>query len=125
MIDPVLYDFGDFQIRWYSVLILVAVFVAYKFMASESKKQHIKTEFMFNLLFWALIFGILGARLYYVLFNFNLYKDNLSEIYKIWNGGLAIHGGLIAGLITVLLYCRKYKVFIIVIVFKPHLILHL
>ena len=61
MIDPVIYDFGGFQIRWYSVLILVAVFIAYRFMASESKKQHIKVDFMFNLLFWALIFGIIGA----------------------------------------------------------------
>ena len=110
MIDPVIYDFGGFQIRWYSVLILVAVFIAYRFMASESKKQHIKVDFMFNLLFWALIFGIIGARLYYVIFNFGAYKDNLSEIYKIWHGGLAIHGGMIAGLITVFFYCRKYKV---------------
>ena len=60
MIDPVIYDFGGFQIRWYSVLILIAVFVAYRFMASEAKKQHIKVDFMFNLLFWALIFGIIG-----------------------------------------------------------------
>ena len=102
MIDPVLYDFGGFQIRWYSVFILVAVIIAYRVMFVESKRQHIKVDFMFNLLFWALIFGIVGARLYYVLFNFDLYRENLSEIYKIWNGGLAIHGGLLAGLITII-----------------------
>ena len=110
MIDPVLLDLGAIKIRWYSVLILVAVFIAYKFIMRESNRQHIKTDFMFNMLFWALIFGIVGARLYYVAFNFEPYRNNLSEIYKVWNGGLAIHGGLIAGLITIVLYCRKYKV---------------
>lgn len=109
MINPVLYDFGVFKLRWYSIFILLAVFIGYKFISSEARKQHVKVDFIFNLLFWALIFGIIGARLYYVAFNFELYKDNLSDIYKIWNGGLAIHGGLIVGLITILIYCRKYK----------------
>ena len=62
------------------------------------------------MMFWALIFGIIGARLYYVIFNIDMFKDNPIDILKVWNGGLAIHGGLIAGLITIILYTRKYKV---------------
>ena len=61
------------------------------------------------MLFWVLIFGIIGARLYYVIFNFSAFKDNPMEILKVWNGGLAIHGGLIVGLITVIVYTKKYN----------------
>ena len=75
MIDPVIYDFGGFELRWYSVFILCGVMVAYFLINSESKRQRIKNDFVFNVLFWALIFGIIGARLYYVVFNFGAYKN--------------------------------------------------
>ena len=65
---------------------------------------------MDDIIFYGLICGIIGARLYYVAFSFADYKENLIEILKVWNGGLAIHGGIIAGLLTIILYCKKYKV---------------
>ena len=71
---------------------------------------HIKKDFLFNMMFWTIIFGIIGARVYYVLFNIEYYMEYKAEIIKIWNGGLAIHGAIIAGLITVIVYCNKYKV---------------
>lgn len=108
--SPIVFSIGDFELRWYSLLILAGVLIAYFLIMHETKRQHMKSDFMFNLIFWALIFGILGARLYYVLFNLDYYLDNFVEIFKIWNGGLAIHGGLIAGLITIIVYCKKYKV---------------
>ena len=61
-------------------------------------------------MFWTIIFGILGARLYYVIFNFSYYSHHFTEIFKIWNGGLAIHGAMIAGLLTIIIYCHKYQV---------------
>ena len=110
MIDPVLLKVLGFEIRWYSVLILLAVIVAYFIVLNESKRFKISKEFVFNLAFWTMIFGIIGARLYYVIFNFDYYKQDLTEIVKIWHGGLAIHGGLLFGLITVIVYCKKYNV---------------
>lgn len=107
--SPIIFEYKGFEIRWYSVLILVGVMLAYLLIMSESKRQKVKTDFVFNLIFWGLIFGILGARIYYVLFNLDFYIANPGEIYKIWNGGLAIHGGLIFGGITILIYCKKYK----------------
>ena len=101
---------GSFSLKWYSVLITIAVIIAYFMIYSESKRFNIKSEFIFNMMFWTLIFGILGARIYYVVFNWSYYSENLSEIYKIWNGGLAIHGGIIAGALTIIIYCKKYKV---------------
>ena len=108
--NPVLVTIGGFEIRWYSVLILVGVILAYILIMSESRRYQIKKEFVFNMMFWALIFGIIGARLYYVLFNWDYYGSNIKEIFMIWHGGLAIHGGMILGLITVVIYCKKYKV---------------
>ena len=64
---------------------------------------------MFNLIFWTLIFGIIGARIYYVIFDWEYFSSNINEIWQIWNGGLAIHGGIIAGLLTILIYTKKYN----------------
>ena len=108
--SPVIFTVGNFEVRWYSTLIALAVLISYFMIIREGERLNIKKEFTFNMLFWTLIIGIIGARLYYVLFNLDYYSHNLSEIYKIWNGGLAITGGTIAGLITILLYCKQYKV---------------
>lgn len=108
--NPILFTIGGFDVRWYSVLILTAAFVVLSLAEKEAARFNVSKEFIFNMLFWALIFGIIGARLYYVIFNFQAFKDDPIEILKIWNGGLAIHGGLIAGLITIILYTKKYHV---------------
>lgn len=103
---------GNFKIEWYSILIIVGVLLGLILVLKEAKRYNFSTDFVFNMSFWAIIFGIIGARLYYVLFNLNLYS-NFWDVFKIWEGGLAIHGGLIAGLIVVYLYCKKYRVRII------------
>ena len=107
--NPILIDLGFFEIRWYAVLILIGVISALIVITSETKRFNIKSEFIFNMGFWTIIFGIIGARIYYVIFNWDYYSQNLSEIVKIWEGGLAIHGGIILGLLTILFYTYKYK----------------
>lgn len=100
---------GNFSIRYYSVILLIAVVLGYFLLWREGRKFNFNSEFLFNLFFWIIIMGFIGARAYYVIFNFDLYKDNLVSIFKIWEGGLAIHGGIIAGLITLYFYCKKYN----------------
>ena len=107
--SPVMISIGNFEIRWYSVFILIAFFIATYLIEKEAKRFDIDKNFIFNLLFWTLIFGIIGARIYYVMFDWEYYSNNIGEIIKIWNGGLAIHGGIIAGLLTILIYTKKYK----------------
>lgn len=107
-VDPVIYDFGFFELRWYSVLILVGILITLLYCKIESKKFSIPWDFFFNMAFWTIIIGFIGARLYYVAFNFSEYSSDPISILKIWKGGIAIHGGLIAGLITMILYCKKY-----------------
>jgi phosphatidylglycerol:prolipoprotein diacylglycerol transferase len=103
-------EIGSITITWYSICILVGVILATILINSESEYNDITPPFATNLVFWCMIFGIIGARAYYVLFNLDYYMNNPINIIKIWEGGLAIHGGIIAGLITLLIYCKKYRV---------------
>lgn len=108
--NPVLIDLGFVQIYWYSVMILLGAFIGGSIIIKESKKYKIPEDYMINLITTTLIVAIIGARLYYVIFEWSYYKDNLLEILQIWEGGLAIHGGIIAGLLSIIYYTRKYKV---------------
>lgn len=108
--NPNIITLGDFEIKWYSVLLLVAVFIGMIWLLRESKKHNYPKDFIFNLFFWTVIFGFLGARAYFVIFNWSQYASDPASIFKIWEGGLAIHGGLIAGFLTIFFYCKKYKV---------------
>ena len=105
-----IFSIGGFSIKWYSVLLLIAVFVGIFWLIKEGTKHKYPKDFLFNMCFWAVIFGFIGARAYYVIFNWKIYAADPVSIFKIWEGGLAIHGGLIAGFITIVLYCKKYKV---------------
>ncbi len=107
--DRVLFDLGIFQIKWYSFLIFIGVITASFLIIKEAKSKKIDTDTIIDILFYGIIIGILGARIYYVLFNLNYYLSNPVEIIQIWNGGLAIHGGIIAGLIFLIIYSKKKK----------------
>lgn len=107
--NPII-DLGIISIHWYSILLFIAILIGSNLAIKEAKKHGFEEDFMVNLLFLGVIIGILGARIYYVIFNFDYYKNNLIEIFKVWNGGLAIHGGIIAGFITIAIICYKKKV---------------
>ncbi len=106
--DPVMFSLFGIDVHWYSILILIGIIIGLILVEKEAKKFKYPKDLIFNIAFWAIIMGIIGARLYYVIFNFSYYKNNLLEIFSIWNGGLAIHGGLIAGVLTVIFFARKY-----------------
>ena len=108
--SPVLVDLGFIKIYWYSVFILLALFIGGSLIIKEGKKFKIPKNYSENLIFLGIIFAIIGARIYYVIFNWEYYSQNLLSIFKVWEGGLAIHGGVIAGLIFVIIYTKKYKV---------------
>ena len=110
MIDETLFEVGNFGVRWYSVMLLIAIAIAVYVFLREGKKFNFDDNFLFNLFFWTVVMGFVGARTYYVIFNFNVYQNDIISIFKIWEGGLAIHGGILAGLLTIFLYCKKYNV---------------
>lgn len=100
---------GPITIHFYSIMILLAIIVAYAVITREGKKWNIPEDFILNLIILTVVFGVVGARLYYVLFNFDYYSQNPIDIIKIWEGGLAIHGGIITGLLVIIMYSWKYK----------------
>ena len=103
----VLFQIGPITIYWYSFLILIAVIVGYQIVVSYSKKISYKTNEIMDMVLYLVVFSIIGARAYYVIFNFSLYQDDLLSIFMIWKGGLAIYGGIIAGILYILYYCKK------------------
>ncbi len=102
-------DLGFISIHVYSLFLFIAMICGSFLAIKEAKKQKIEENFIINLLFYAIIFGIIGARLYFVIFHIDYYINSPLDIFKIWEGGLAIHGGIIGAIITIYIYCRKYK----------------
>lgn len=96
-------------IRWYAIIIVSAITIAIILYSKDKIKYGIKSEQVYNLLIYLLPISIIGARIYYILFKLEYYAKNPIHIFNIRDGGLAIYGGLIAGLITIMIYCRKNK----------------
>lgn len=122
--NPVI-TLGPISIHWYSIFILIGILIGGKLAIKEGEKRGLPKDFTYNLLFITILFGIIGARIYFVIFNFDYYKQNPIEIFMIWKGGLAIHGGIIAGLLTIILYSKKYKakIFRVLDIITPSLLL--
>ena len=110
IMNPVAFSFWGFDVRFYSLLILIGVLLGYFMIVREAKRFGISSDFMFNLFFWTIIIGIIGARLYYVVFNWEYFGSHIGEIWQIWQGGLAIHGGILFGLITISIYTKRHNV---------------
>ena len=104
--DRILFSLGPITIYWYSVTMLLAVLTGIYLSLKESKKQGMYS-FVSDLITYVIIFGIIGARLYYVVFNFDTYKYDLLSIFKIWEGGIAIYGAIIGGFIAIIYLARK------------------
>ena len=81
--------------------------VCFIYIKKEAKRLSIEIAKIMDLCFYLIIVSIIGARIYYVIFEFDSYKNNLLDIFAIWQGGLAIHGGIIAGIIFTYFYCKK------------------
>ena len=98
------------NIHYYSICILFGILIAYFLIMKEIKKHNLNKDDISDLIFYSIIFGVIGARIYYVIFNLDYYLSNPLETLAIWNGGLAIHGGLIFGAITVYLFSKKKNI---------------
>jgi len=107
--DRVFISIGPINIYWYSVLIVLSIIIGMYFSINQAKKNGLTKEFIYDLIFYLIPIAVLGARLYYVIFNFSVFKDNLLDIFKIWEGGLAIYGVVISGILFIIYYCKKKK----------------
>jgi phosphatidylglycerol:prolipoprotein diacylglycerol transferase len=96
---PILFQLGPFQIRFYGLMYAIGITCGLYLIRREVRRKHVQLsdDDIINFVMLTVIGGILGARLYYVIFNWDFYGKNLAEIVKVWHGGLAIHGGIIGG----------------------------
>ena len=109
-------DLGFIQIYWYSIMIALGLFVGVSVILYEGRRKKIAEDFLINLIFLGTLFAILGGRIYYVIFNWGYYSRHLMEMFEIWNGGMAIHGAIIAGGIFTVYYAHKHEYNILKIV---------
>lgn len=98
------------NIYWYAICIVLGIVVALVLCGRSKENFNVKFDFIIECILFAIVFGVIGARLYYVLFNLDYYLQNPIKILHIRDGGLAIYGGLIAGFVIILIKCRKRKV---------------
>ncbi|HDT9767950.1 TPA: prolipoprotein diacylglyceryl transferase [Listeria monocytogenes] len=109
-LDPVAIQIGSISVKWYGVIIASAVVIALLLALSEANKRKMDKEIIVDLLIWAIPISIISARIYYVIFEWDFYKNNLGEIVKIWHGGIAIYGALIGAVLTVIIFSRIKKI---------------
>jgi phosphatidylglycerol:prolipoprotein diacylglycerol transferase len=102
-------DLGIVQIYWYSLCILVGMMIGMFLVYKEVTKKGISDVLITNLIFYTVVISIIGARLYYVIFDWGYYSKNPLEILEIWNGGLAIHGAIILGGLFLIYYTKQHK----------------
>ena len=98
-IDPVAFSIGSFNVYWYGIIIGFGFILALIFALTNLKKFGIKRDDFIDCVLVGLICGILGARLYYVIFRWDYYSQHLNEILAVHNGGLAIYGGVIGSVL--------------------------
>lgn len=109
-INPVAFSIAGFDIRWYGIFIGIGAMLAITLGEKLGKKNGLKEGLITDFAIYALIFGILGARLYYVIFEWDYYSNHLDEILSIRNGGLAIYGGILTGIVVATIFSKIKKV---------------
>lgn len=105
-INPVAFSIGSLEVRWYGILIVTGLVLAYLIVQKEMLKRGMHPDFLTDLLIWAVPLSILSARLYYVLFSWEYYVQYPEKIIRIWEGGIAIHGALIGAFLTTYVYTK-------------------
>jgi len=112
-INPVIFEIGPFQVRYYGVFYALGFIIAYFMISYLAKRRQIgiTKDDVADLITYELVGVVLGARLAYVLFyNLSFYAQNPINILKLWHGGLSFHGGLLGAIIAAYLFCRKKKI---------------
>jgi len=109
-LNPEIFTIGVFSMHWYGIITALAFLIAVGGVIKNAPKFNLNQDQLIDMVLITVPVGILGARLFYVIVNWQYYSGNLSEIYKIWHGGLAIYGGIILGLITIYMFCRIKKI---------------
>ena len=107
---PVAFELGPLTFRWYGILITTALLLGIWLAQNLGERRGLDPDRIGDLAIWLVIGALPGARLYYVLFEWDRYADRPLSALAIWQGGIAIHGAIIGGAIAALLFARRYKI---------------
>ncbi|WP_159888367.1 prolipoprotein diacylglyceryl transferase [Paenibacillus puerhi] len=106
-LNPIAFTLGPISVHWYGIILGTAALVGLFLAIQEGKRFSIPSDFFMDLLLIGVPSAIVGARIYYVAFKWEDYKNNWVDIFKIWNGGIAIYGALIGAIIAAAIYVRR------------------
>jgi phosphatidylglycerol:prolipoprotein diacylglycerol transferase len=109
-IDPIILRLGAFELRWYSLAIMLAILVAVVIAIHQARKKGIPSREVYSLALLVVISGLLGARLFHVVDHFDYYVNNPLEILQFQKGGLAIWGALVGGAVAAIVYTRIRRI---------------
>ena len=98
-----------FSIAFYGIIIGIGMLLGITLAARDAEKRGIGEDTIYDFALLGIVFGVIGARLYYVFFRWDNYRGNLLEILNLRAGGLAIYGGVIGGILSLMVYCRRKK----------------
>lgn len=110
ILDPIAFKILGLPVRWYGILIATGVILGTLLALKNAKRYNIEEDTFIDLLLFAIPASIIGARIYYVIFSWDLYRDNPISALNIREGGLAIHGVLIAGISVAVIFCKIKKI---------------
>jgi phosphatidylglycerol:prolipoprotein diacylglycerol transferase len=109
LIDPVFFTLGPLSVHWYGLFMALSVILGLWLARCEARRLGLNGDIFIDLVFWVLPAAIIGARIYYVFFNWDNYSTNPVDALALWKGGLAIHGGLIGAFIAGYFFVRKHN----------------
>ena len=104
---PVICQIGPVHVYSYGVMMAVAVIICSLLLSKDAPRAGLKPDQIFDFMFWVVLGGIIGARIFFILLNLSYFLSNPSEIFKVYHGGLAWQGGLMAGIVVSWLYIRR------------------
>ena len=107
--QPILWQWGWLSVYWYGLIIAVAIAIGFIITTRLAQQRGYEIKLWYDMLFYGLIGGLIGARLYHVFLELPYYISRPLEIFQVWHGGLAIHGAIIGGGAAVYYFIRKYK----------------
>lgn len=108
-INPIAWQLGAIKIHWYGVIIASAMMLAVFLSVKEGKNNGIVPDTFYDILLWGLPVALICARAYYVIFQWSYYSKHPEMIYRIWDGGIAIYGGLIGAFVVVVWLAHRYQ----------------
>jgi len=107
--DPVFFKAGPITLYWYGLILVAAMIGGIMSVLSLGKRYGLPVDRIFDIAFWLIVWGIVGARFYHVFLEYDYYINQPIAIFKLWQGGLAIHGAILAGIGALILLARKYR----------------